>query len=141
MRSSLSHVLNWIIVAVFLLSSSVSASAGVLCLGDDGDVKVETICSPQIEQTDDDCCGSNELEHSHEGECEDCCDVVIAVSALHKRMKSIDHLSLHTCDPISMAIASGNSASISSEFLESLINNHRFPQCSSILLRSTVLLC
>ena len=90
MNLQFKKIIAWSLCLVFLTGITFAGNGNVLCIGNDGHIKVETICLP--------CCGEEEVckfevtedIHDEHNDCNNCYDLELTGSQWLKRSRSTD---------------------------------------------------
>ena len=133
--------LTWLVCLLFCLGVCLSSSAGVVCLGDDGHVKVESLCQPCCGESIDECALENsESETDHHDCCGNCTDLPLFQNPLWKH-SSVEF----NYDNVLMTAASANPCfhrNVLSTRNTIPLNANKAPSNKSPdLLSTTVLVC
>lgn len=76
-------ILTWVVCLLFMTGITLSSSAGIICLGDDGHAQVESLCRPACNDSDL-ACPQEETDHDHD-DCTDCVDLPLIQELLSQR--------------------------------------------------------
>jgi len=77
--------LTWLVCLLFLAGVTLSSSAGILCLGEDGHAQVESFCQPDCNDSDLACPVEGEETDDDHDDCTNCVDVPLIQDLLSHR--------------------------------------------------------
>ncbi len=91
MNLQIKKIITSLMNLIFLVGIIFAGNSNVLCIGNDGNIKVETICLP--------CCGETEIckfdvtedIHDEHSDCNDCYDLELTGSQWLKRNRTTDY--------------------------------------------------
>jgi len=94
--------LTWLVCLIFSSGIGINSITGVVCVGDDGHVKYESLCQPCCSGSATDCTlDEKQGEPDHHGCCGNCTDLSFFQDPLLKRI-SIEH---HLDDEIIIGVS------------------------------------
>ena len=70
--------LIWPLCLLFVAGLTIGGNGSVVCVGDDGLVKVESVCEPCVDEAGEACRVEQvDVEHDHQDECVNCTDLPV----------------------------------------------------------------
>lgn len=142
MNSWIKKAIAWSLCLFFLIGVTISGYSDVLCIREDGGVKIESICQPcYIER--DACCflAVSAKVHDHQDDCDDCLDLSLGGPTwLRKNSGTVNSLMLIvSLSSLSVSPCFDNNASKYYRF--NVTDSFRGQNHSILLISTTVLIC
>jgi hypothetical protein len=89
MNSMNNRYLTSIVCLLFLTGIGISSLASVVCIGDDGHIKMEALCQPCCAESESECDSEeDQSESEHHGCCGNCIDLPVLKDSFVKRFSS-----------------------------------------------------
>ena len=86
MKNLISKITTWSVALFFIAGIGISSLGDVLCISDNGHIKVESFCNPCCEETTINCqLLAVDIAHEHHDDCSDCDDFSLESPKLLKR--------------------------------------------------------
>ena len=142
MNSWIKKARAWALCLFFLIGVTISGYSDVLCISDDGCVKIESICQPGYGEKDDCCFLTASADvYDHQDDCGDCLDLSLGGTTwLRKNYGSADS-PIHITSLFSLSVIPcfDNYSSNYSSFATT--DSFRGHDRSALMISTTVLIC
>lgn len=126
----------------FLIGVTISGYSDVLCISDDGRVKIESICQPcYIEK--DACCylAASANVHDHQDDCDDCLDLSLGEPTWLRKNTGSDNSPMHIISLSSQSVSPCFYDNFSKYSRFAVTNAFRGHNRSALMISTTVLIC
>lgn len=132
----------WFFGLLFIIGLSSNSVGDVLCVNDDGHVKVESICTPCCDEPIEACVVSNPNKgHEHHDDCDDCSDLPLESHKRLERISSYDFGLIHYSSNLLYLVNFNIDYTNSFQKYRNKEFSHTFSKEVDILISTTVIIC
>ena len=142
MNLRIQKIIAWPLRLFFIVGLTIAESGDVLCISDDGHIKIESICQPCCNTTDNvRLLTSSDSRHNHHDDCYNCSDLQLNGPIWYRQnSESISNIILIKSQPLFAFNHNTNSTRpISSRFADT--GSFRGHDRSALMISTTVLIC